>query len=190
MSIAASFAQPSSHGDTDCVPDLNELLRDPQVEALLRVLLAGLLAGLIGFEREVEGKPAGIRTYGLVGMGAAMFTTGGILVFGAGEPASRVAAQIVTGIGFIGAGTILHLRSGVVGLTTAAGLWVAAAVGLVIGGGQYILGIGSALALLLVLFVLKPSTLERLGIKDEENSLNVGEGRPDDTRKPESPSDS
>ena len=168
------------------MPDVSQLLGDPQVEALLRVLVAGLLAGLIGLEREVEGKPAGIRTYGLVGMGAAMFTVGGELVFGAGDPASRVAAQIVTGIGFIGAGTILHLRSGVVGLTTAAGLWVAAAVGLVIGGGQYILGIGSALALLAVLFLLRPSTLERLGIKDERKSLNAGEGTPQvvDKKKP------
>jgi putative Mg2+ transporter-C (MgtC) family protein len=163
---------------------VTELLRDPQVDALLRVLVAGFLAALIGLEREVEGKPAGIRTYGLVGMGAAMFTVGGVLVFGAGDPASRVAAQIVTGIGFIGAGTILHLRSGVVGLTTAAGLWVAAAIGLVIGGGQYILGAGSAIALLVVLYLLRPSTLERLGIKDESKSLNVGEGKPEGGGKP------
>ena len=160
------------------MPDVTQLLRDPQLDALVRVLVAGALAALIGVEREVEGKPAGIRTYGLVGMGAAMFTSGAILVFGAGEPASRVAAQIVTGIGFIGAGTILHLRSGVVGLTTAAGLWVAAAIGMVIGGGQYILGIGSAVALLIVLYLLRPSRLERLGIKDDQKSLNAGEGQP------------
>lgn len=169
------------------MPDLTELWRNPEIEALLRVLVAGLLAGLIGFEREVEGKPAGIRTYGLVGMGSAMFTVGGILVFGAGDPASRVAAQIVTGIGFIGAGTILHLRGGVVGLTTAAGLWVAAAIGLVIGGGMYILGAGSAIAMLIVLFLLRPSTLERLGIKDERKSLNAGEGQPEESESKEPP---
>lgn len=83
--------------------DLRSFLQDPQLEGLLRVVVAGLVAGLIGLEREREGKPAGTRTYGLVGMGAAMFTVVGILAFGAGEPASRVAAQIVTGIGFIGA---------------------------------------------------------------------------------------
>jgi putative Mg2+ transporter-C (MgtC) family protein len=172
------------------VNELDHLLRDPQVDALLRVLVAGLLAGLIGLEREMEGKPAGIRTYGLVGMGAAIFTTGGILVFGAGEPASRVAAQIVTGIGFIGAGTILHLRGGVVGLTTAAGLWVSAALGLVIGGGQYILGVGSAIALLVVLFLLRGSTLERLGVRDEETSLNVSEDRQKEDADKEPPPDS
>jgi putative Mg2+ transporter-C (MgtC) family protein len=172
------------------VNELTQLLRDPEVEALLRVLIAGFVAGLIGLEREMEGKPAGIRTYGLVGMGAAIFTTGGILVFGAGEPASRVAAQIVTGIGFIGAGTILHLRGGVVGLTTAAGLWVSAALGLVIGGGQYILGVGSAVALLAVLFLLRASTLERLGIKDDTKSLNVSEDRQKEAAEEEPPRDS
>jgi putative Mg2+ transporter-C (MgtC) family protein len=172
------------------VPDLNELFRNPEIEALLRVLLAGLLAGLIGLEREREGKPAGIRTYGLVGMGAAMFTTGGALIFGDGDPAARVAAQIVTGIGFIGAGTILHLRSGVVGLTTAAGLWVSAAIGMVVGGGLYILGTGAALALLVLLFLLRRRNLERLGITDEDDTLNAGEGRPDEAGEPEGPTDS
>jgi putative Mg2+ transporter-C (MgtC) family protein len=149
--------------------DLRSFLEDPQLEGLLRVLVAGLVCGLIGIEREREGKPAGVRTYGLVGMGAAMFTVVGILAFGEGEPASRVAAQIVTGIGFIGAGTILHMQRRIVGLTTAAGLWAAAAIGMAIGGGLYILGIGAGICLLLVLQFLRPEVLIRFGLatKDE-----------------------
>jgi putative Mg2+ transporter-C (MgtC) family protein len=141
--------------------DLNALLRDPQVEALLRVLLAGGLSALIGLEREMEGKPAGIRTYGLVGMGAAIFTVVGIYGFGPGDYGSRVAAQIVTGIGFLGAGTILHMRRRVLGLTTAAGMWVAAGVGMAIGAGLYILGIGAAVALFLLLQFVRPERIVR-----------------------------
>jgi putative Mg2+ transporter-C (MgtC) family protein len=155
------------------VPDIGSfeanLLADPQVEGLLRILLAGGLGALIGLEREMEGKPAGIRTYGLVSMGAAIFTVTGELVFGPGEPASRVAAQIVTGIGFIGAGTILHMRRRVVGLTTAAGLWLSAAVGMAIGGGLYILGVGAAVAMVLILQFLRPELLVRFGLASQED---------------------
>jgi putative Mg2+ transporter-C (MgtC) family protein len=133
------------------VPDLSQFLRDPQVEALLRVLLAGGLAALIGLEREMEGKAAGLRTYMLVGMGAAAFTVIGTLVYGAGDPASRIGQGIVTGIGFLGAGVILQMKRRVIGLTTAAGIWASAAVGMSIGGGLYIVGIGTAVAIFLVL---------------------------------------
>ena len=133
------------------MPDLSQLLRDPQVEALLRVLLAGLLAALIGLEREMEGKAAGLRTYMLVGMGAAAFTVIGALLYGAGDPASRVGQGIVTGVGFLGAGVILQMKRRVIGLTTAAGIWASAAVGMSIGGGLYIIGIGTALAIFVVL---------------------------------------
>ncbi len=159
----------------DVASELRTLLHDPQVEGLLRVLLAGGLAALIGLEREIEGKPAGIRTYGLVGMGAAMFTVVAGLAFGGGDPASRVAAQIVTGIGFIGAGTILHMKRQIVGLTTAAGLWVAAGLGMAIGAGLYILGAGAAIALFLVLQFLRPEVLARLGLAsraDVESRVN------------------
>ena len=139
--------------------ELGSFLRDPQVEGLLRIVLAGGLAALVGLEREMEGKPAGLRTYGLVGMGAAMFTVAGTLVFGAGDPASRVAQGIVTGIGFIGAGTILQMHRQIIGLTTAAGIWVAAAIGVAIGGGLYILGIGGAVLMFLLLQFLTPELL-------------------------------
>jgi putative Mg2+ transporter-C (MgtC) family protein len=161
--------------------DLRAFLQDPQVEGLLRIVLAGGLAALIGLEREMEGKPAGIRTYGLVGMGAASFTMVGLLVFGTGDPASRVAQGIVTGIGFIGAGTILHMRRQVVGLTTAAGLWVAAALGMAIGGGLYILGIGTGIAVFVLLQFLRPELLVRFGLAtDEDVQGRVTEGEPRD----------
>jgi len=147
--------------------DLTTLLRDPQLEGLFRVLVAGAVAALIGLERERVGKPAGIRTYGLVGMGAAIFTVVGIVAFGDGEPASRVAAQIVTGIGFIGAGTILHMRRRVVGLTTAAGLWAAAAIGMAIGGGLYLLGIAAGILMFLLLQFVRPEWLVRHGLATE-----------------------
>jgi putative Mg2+ transporter-C (MgtC) family protein len=135
------------------------LLEDPQLEGLFRVLVAGLVAVLVGLERELQHKPAGARTYGLVAMGAALFTVGGIQAFGEGDPGARVAAQIVTGIGFLGAGTILHMRMHVVGLTTAAGLWAMAAIGMAIGAGLYILGIGVGVVLFLLLRFLR---LDRL----------------------------
>jgi len=133
------------------VPDLSQLLRDPQVEGLLRVLIAGGLAALIGLEREMEGKAAGLRTYMLVGMGAAAFTVIGTLLYGAGDPASRVGQGIVTGVGFLGAGVILQMHRRVIGLTTAAGIWASAAVGMSIGGGLYVVGIGAAVAIFVVL---------------------------------------
>ena len=149
--------------------DLNSILADPQLEGLFRVIVAGLVATLVGIEREREGKPAGARTYGLVAMGSAIFTVAGTLAFGEGDPASRVAAQIVTGIGFIGAGTILHMRRRIVGLTTAAGLWVSAAIGMAIGGGLYILGIGAGIALFIVLQFVRPEWLVSLGLASAED---------------------
>jgi putative Mg2+ transporter-C (MgtC) family protein len=139
--------------------DLRALLADPQIEALLRILVAGVAGVVIGFERELEHKPAGARTFGGVAMGAATFTVVGILAFGEGDPASRVAAQIITGIGFLGAGTILHMRGRIVGLTTAAGLWMMAAIGMAIGAGLWIVGIGATVAILLLLRFIRPEWL-------------------------------
>ena len=133
----------------DAVADL--LTRYPELEAFLRLSLAGFVALLVGFDRETKDKPAGVRTHVLVAIGSALFTLVGIYAFGPGDPGSRVAAQIVTGIGFLGAGTIIQVKSGVVGLTTAAGIWAVAAVGMAIGSGLYILGIGGGILMFLVL---------------------------------------
>jgi putative Mg2+ transporter-C (MgtC) family protein len=139
----------------------DQLLADPQVTALIRIALAGLVAGLIGLERELAGKAAGMRTYGLVGIGAAMFTVTAIYGFGSLDYASRIVGGVITGIGFLGAGAILHTKIHIVGLTTAAGLWVAAGVGLAIGSGMYLIGIGAGLLLFILLQFAGPEEFIR-----------------------------
>jgi len=119
---------------------------------LARLLVAALLGGVIGLERQLRHKPAGLRTNMFICMGAAMFTLlSDQLAGGYGGDHTRVAAQIIPGIGFIGAGAILHARGGVVGLTTAATLFVVASVGMAVGGGLYIT---ATLATLLILISL------------------------------------
>ena len=109
-----------------------------------RIALATLLGAFLGYERERAGKPAGVRTHGMVALGAALFTAVSVYGFqGQGDPA-RMAAQIVTGVGFLGAGTILHFRGTVHGLTTAASLWVTAAIGTAVGVGMYLMSIETA----------------------------------------------
>lgn len=121
---------------------------------LARLLLATFLTGLIGFEREATGKSAGLRTHAMVGFGAALFTLVSMAGFSEGDP-GRVAAQIVTGIGFLGAGAIWRSDDRVRGLTTAAGLWAAAAIGMGIGAGLVALGTVGALITLGVLLGLR-----------------------------------
>lgn len=120
----------------------------------VRLLLATLLTGLIGFEREATGKAAGLRTHAMVGFGAALFTIVSIAGFNEGDPA-RVAAQIVTGIGFLGAGAIWRSEDRVRGLTTAAGLWAVAAIGMGIGSGLLLIGTVGTLITLVVLLGLR-----------------------------------
>jgi len=116
-----------------------------------RMALAVVLGTVVGYEREHEGKPAGMRTHGMVALGAALFTVVSIYGFeGTADPA-RVAAQIVTGVGFLGAGAILHQRGSIRGLTTAAALWVTAAIGTAVGAGMYSLSIATSALVFLVL---------------------------------------
>ncbi len=121
------------------------------VEQILKITLAVLLGSIIGLERKSEGKPAGLRTYALVCMGATLISIISVDYFG-GDPA-RIAAGIITGIGFLGAGAIIAEPGSVHGLTTAAGLWVMAAVGLTIGAGGYLLATIVATVVLIVLAV-------------------------------------
>ena len=131
-------------------------------DLLLRVALAGLLGGLIGLERQLRAKDAGLRTHVLVGIGSALFMI--VSKYGfedilqenhvALDP-SRVAAQVVSGVGFLGAGTIIIQKQIVKGLTTAAGMWVTSAIGLVIGSGMYAIGIYGAFMTLFVLEVFR-----------------------------------
>ncbi len=121
-------------------------------EDILKLLLAVLVGGLIGAEREFRDKAAGFRTIILICVGATLFTSFSIKLSGHGDPA-RIAAQIVSGVGFLGAGTILRDRGRVTGLTTASTIWLAAAVGMGIGGGQYAFSIATALAVMVVLWI-------------------------------------
>ncbi len=134
-------------------------------ELVLRLLLAAVLGSILGYEREARSKTAGLRTHTLVALGAAMFTISGAFgVEGVTSDPNRVAAQVVTGIGFIGAGTIVRSGFNVTGLTTAATLWMAAALGIGAAVGLYevaIVGGLIALASLLLLGSLRPSRLWR-----------------------------
>jgi putative Mg2+ transporter-C (MgtC) family protein len=121
------------------------------LELLLQLGLAVLCGGAIGMERELSGKPAGLRTNILICVGATLFTVLSVqLSDGRGDPA-RIAAQILPGVGFIGAGTILHARGAVTGLTSAATIWVVAAIGMALGGRAYTEALGTALLVMLVL---------------------------------------
>lgn len=113
---------------------------------ILRLVIAGLLGGAIGLEREIRAKEAGVRTHFIVALGSALFMIISQYAFeGRQHDAARVAAQVVSGIGFIGAGVIIFQRNVVRGVTTAAGLWVTAAVGMASGGGMYPVAITATL---------------------------------------------
>jgi putative Mg2+ transporter-C (MgtC) family protein len=134
-----------------------------QLQPMLGVLLAAALSLAIGLEREYYAKSAGMRTYMLVGMGSALFTviskygfSDMFLTDAARYDGARVAAQVVSGIGFLGAGLIFVRRDAVRGLTTAAGIWFVAAVGMAAGAGMYWIAGASSLLYLLVMFGLRP----------------------------------
>ena len=132
---------------------LDEFLNSVAITGGVRVLIAAALGVVLGWERQRSNKDAGLRTYAIVAAGSALFTVVSIEGF-SGADTSRVAAQIVTGIGFLGAGLIFRQGYSVQGLTTAAGLWSVAAVGMAVGTGLWGLGI---IAAIIMLFVLKAS---------------------------------
>lgn len=129
---------------------------------IFQLILAALLGGCIGLEREYRHKPAGFRTYLLVSLGSALFTilSRQLLNFagGPGIDPTRIAAQVVTGIGFIGAGAIIRGgREGIIaGLTTAATIWAVAGIGLAAGAGLYLVAVVATLLILLVLIIPHP----------------------------------
>lgn len=123
--------------------------------AIARLAVAALLGGIIGLERELRHKPAGLRTNIFICFGAAMFTVlSDQLARGFGGDHTRIAAQIIPGIGFIGAGSILHARGSITGLTTAATLFVVASVGMATGGGLYITAVFATGVILIALALL------------------------------------
>lgn len=118
---------------------------------ILRLFVAGLLGGLIGLEREFRAKEAGVRTHFIVALGSSLFMIISQFAFTGQFDHARVAAQVVSGIGFIGAGVIIFQKNVVRGITTAAGLWVAAAIGLACGSGMYDIAIAATLMTILCL---------------------------------------
>lgn len=140
------------------------------IEFGIRLIIATFLGGLIGFEREVHGKEAGVRTYALVCLGSALVMTISLQIYEsykavASVDPSRIAAQVVSGIGFLGAGAIIRFPQGIRGLTTAAGIWAVSGVGLACGLGRYHLAGLATILILIILIVF--SKLDRLfGGKD------------------------
>src|SRR5205809_441958 len=131
------------------------LLADLLSKTMLRLMLAACLGGIIGLERELKRRPAGLRTNMFICFGAAMFTIlSEEIASGFGGDHTRIAAQIIPGIGFIGAGSILHSKNGVSGLTTAATLFVVASIGMACGGGLYLPAIFATMLIFLGLQVL------------------------------------
>lgn len=131
-----------------------------RLDLLARLLLAAVLGGLIGLEREISGKPAGFRTNLLICVGATLLTELSIGMARLADPTqtnadpARIAAQIVSGIGFLGAGTIIQARGSVVGLTTAATLWVVAAIGMAVGARAYVEAVGTTILVIAALIFL------------------------------------
>lgn len=133
------------------------------LELLMRVILALLLGAMIGFERERHGISAGIRTYGAIALGACVFGILSTNIFGA-DP-SRIAAQVVSGVGFLGGGVIFRQGDYVSGLTTAATLWATAAVGLSVACGMYTVSILTAVLIFLLLYLPRLAWWKKISSK-------------------------
>ena len=128
-----------------------------ELEMSLRLLIAAALGAIIGYQRERAGKQAGLRTHVLISVGAALFTVASIYGFGAAGDPARVAAGIVAGIGFLGAGAIIRGGEGIVaGLTTAATIWAVAGIGLAAGAGLYLVSAVTTVIVLIILFLPHP----------------------------------
>jgi putative Mg2+ transporter-C (MgtC) family protein len=129
-----------------------------------RLFLAAFLGGLVGLERESVNKAAGLRTHTLVALGACLIMLTSVEIFkinGPGTDSSRIAAQVVSGIGFLGAGTIMRSSFGIKGLTTAASLWIVAAIGLAVGLGSYLAAI-TATGIVFIVLLLMPQFESRV----------------------------
>ena len=126
---------------------------ETQVLALGYLGLTALLSMIIGIDRQRTEKPAGLRTHMLAGIGACLFTMVGAMAFPSGD-ATRIASTVVTGIGFLGAGTIWHDHDKVKSLTTAASIWATAAVGVAVGAGAWFLAIGATVMIWFILAIV------------------------------------
>ncbi len=144
------------------------------VDFVWRLLLAAGLGAALGLEREYRQKPAGLRTNILIAVGSALFTIMSASMAQGADP-GRIAAQIVTGIGFLGGGAIMRNRDTVHGMTTAATIWVNAAVGMSVGAGQYAMAAAATALTLVVLAVLAPfeAWFERRLKSDDDQKKNL-----------------
>jgi putative Mg2+ transporter-C (MgtC) family protein len=156
-----------------------------RLDLLGRLMLAAVLGGAIGWEREHSRKPAGLRTNVLICLGSALITDVSILAASMSSVPSdpgRIAAQIVTGVGFLGAGTIMQGGGAVTGLTTAATLWVVAAIGMAIGFGAHVEAVGTTVLVLAALIPLR-------ALEAKAGGRRATDRRPSDEHTP-SPTDS
>ena len=136
--------------------DIFSLTVSEEIEIAVRLVLAAAFGAAVGYERRSADKPAGLRTLSLVALGSALFTI--ISTFGfENADQSRVAAQIVTGVGFLGAGTILRSGGSISGLTTAATIWATAAIGMAVGSGLYIAAVAGTIIILIILYLFSPA---------------------------------
>jgi putative Mg2+ transporter-C (MgtC) family protein len=129
---------------------------EEQLDLSLRLILAMVLGIMVGFEREYRGRDAGLRTMAMVCVGSCIFTIAGQIVAGKNVDPTRIAAQIVTGVGFLGAGAIFRAEDRVKGLTTAAAVWVVAAIGMLVGFGFYLMALVATLVVLVGLVGMRP----------------------------------
>jgi putative Mg2+ transporter-C (MgtC) family protein len=130
---------------------------ETQLDIVLRIFIALLIGAAIGIEREYRGHSAGVRTLAMVSVGACLFTAVGVYVFpGHVTDPTRIAAQVVTGVGFLGAGAIFRAEDGVKGLTTAATVWVVAALGMAVGFNLYLIATAGAVIVLIGLVLVRP----------------------------------
>ena len=140
------------------------VFRDVDYITIARVFLAFVLGGVVGFERERMRRPAGLRTHMLVAAGSACFTLASVYGFdnlGTVRDPARLAAQIITGIGFLGAGAIFRTGDAVRGLTTASSIWITAAIGIVSGLGMLVLAVFTTVLTFFALHVLKSVEIKR-----------------------------
>src|SRR3989338_8739355 len=143
------------------------------IDMMLRLFIAAILSGLIGYEREVHGRLAGFRTHILVGVGSTLIMLTSMYIFDiysdrATPDPGRIAAQVVSGIGFLGAGTIIRFKASVRGLTTAASLWTVAGLGLAVGSGLYVPAAVTTVIVLATLFFL--NIFEKSLIRDRKST--------------------
>lgn len=152
-------------------------INDPHINAvgsIFKLTLSFILGAIVGLERRHKGQTAGMRTFALITMGAALAMIVSIYIpqehFGLknGDP-ERIAAQVISGIGFLGAGAIIQMKGSVRGLTTAAGMWVSACIGLAVGAGMYILSIAACFLILFVLLSLE--ILEKKWLRSSEQKI-------------------